>query len=229
MTVVVELRQVSREYEGTPGTVALRDCTLTVNDGDFLTVIGPSGSGKTTLLNIVGLLDSPTSGSYFLRGSDTSNVGEKARSRMRGAMVGFVFQSFQLLEQRSCLENVMLADLYTGAGERDSRAKAQSALKSVGLADRATSLPTELSGGQRQRVAIARALAGDPAILLCDEPTGNLDSHTAESILALFLALNQSGVTIMMITHDRDVAALGNRKITMLDGVLREPVQELLP
>jgi len=224
MTAVVELRGVSREYEDKRGTIALRNCTLTVNDGDFLTVVGPSGSGKTTLLNIVGLLDSPTSGSYALRGSDTSSMSEKIRSRTRGEMVGFVFQSFQLLEQRSCLENVMLADLYTGASERDSRSNALRALESVGLADRAGSLPTELSGGQRQRVAIARALAGDPAILLCDEPTGNLDSRTAESILALFLALNETGATIMLITHDRAVASLGNRRVEMLDGVLSEAV-----
>lgn len=222
MSRVLELDRVSRAYAGSQGAKALNECSLQVESGDFLTVVGPSGSGKSTLLNIVGLLDSPTSGAYRLLGEDTSAMGETGRSRMRGRTIGFVFQSFQLLEQRTCLDNVMLADLYRGAGTRESRFRAREALESVGLGNRATSLPTEMSGGQRQRVAIARALMGKPALLLCDEPTGNLDSRTAESILQLFADLNEQGSTIMLITHDPGIAARGNRTISLLDGVASE-------
>lgn len=222
MTAVVELDNVTRRYPGPPETTALDGCALRVDESDFLTVVGPSGSGKSTLLNIVGLLDSPTSGRYLLRGNDTSNMTEGERARLRGELIGFVFQSFQLLEQRTCLENVAMADLYTGATQAESNANALEMLDAVGLGTRAESLPTQLSGGQRQRVAIARALAGHPAILLCDEPTGNLDSHTADTVLELLSDLNRNGVTIMLITHDPDIATIGNRTIGILDGAVRE-------
>jgi putative ABC transport system ATP-binding protein len=226
MTAVVELWGVSRKYEGPPETVALRDCTLRVSEGDFVTVVGRSGSGKSTLLNIVGLLDAPTSGEYFLRGQNMTAVGESRRARERGQAIGFVFQSFQLLEHRTCVENVMLSDLYGGISQQDSRNAATAALHSVGLGDRLESRPTELSGGERQRVAIARALSGRPAILLCDEPTGNLDSRTAETILQLIHSLNREGATIMLVTHDPGIAQLGNRQIAILDGRVADVTEQ---
>ncbi len=221
MAVVIELDRVSKRY-GDTGAPALRECSLIVEDGDFVTVVGPSGSGKSTLLNIVGLLDKPTSGRYALRGQETSVLREDQRARTRGKLVGFVFQSFQLLQERTCLDNVMLADVYTGKGVNDSRAAAAAALSSVGLGSRLGDLPSELSGGERQRVAIARAIMGDPAILLCDEPTGNLDSRNAEAILDLVRELNRHGTTVMLVTHDAAVAKLGDRQISTFDGTVTE-------
>ena len=222
MTAVVELQGVSRLYPGPPAVHALTSCSLCIEEGDFVTVVGPSGSGKSTLLNILGLLDQPSSGRYLIRGEDVTALPEAQRARVRGSQLGFVFQSFHLLEQRSCLENVMLADLYSGAPERESRERALGALEAVGLGALVARMPTELSGGQQQRVAIARALASDPAVLLCDEPTGNLDSGTAATILALFDELNAAGRTVVMITHDADVARHGNRTLHMLDGNVTE-------
>lgn len=222
MRPLVELRDISRRYPGPPEVQALHECSLTIDEGDFVVVVGPSGSGKSTLLNVLGLLDAPTSGIHLLRGAEMTSLDEKRRAAERGANIGFVFQSFHLLDQRTCVENVMLADLYTGVRERDSRAAAVRVLEAVGLADRLESLPGRLSGGQQQRVAIARAIAGDPALLLCDEPTGNLDSATARSILDLFESLNDAGRTIVVITHDPAVAARGRRTIRMLDGELHE-------
>ncbi|MBW9111297.1 ABC transporter ATP-binding protein [Microbacterium ureisolvens] len=222
MTAVVELQDVSRLYPGPPAVHALTSCSLRIEEGDFVTVVGPSGSGKSTLLNILGLLDQPSSGRYLIRGEDVTALPEAQRARVRGDQLGFVFQSFHLLEQRSCLENVMLADLYSGVPERESRERALTALQAVGLGALVARMPTELSGGQQQRVAIARALASDPAVLLCDEPTGNLDSGTAATILALFDELNAAGRTVVMITHDADVARHGNRTLHMLDGNVTE-------
>lgn len=222
MTVVVELRDVSRVYEGPPEVHALATSSVSIEEGDFVTIVGPSGSGKSTLLNILGLLDKPTAGTYSLRGVDVTQLTENERARVRGAEIGFVFQSFHLLEQRSCVENVMLSDLYNGTTERESRGRAHEALHAVGLGAFDRRLPTELSGGQQQRVAIARALAADPAVLLCDEPTGNLDSATASAVLSLFDDLNDAGRTVVLITHDADVARHGNRTLHMLDGVLSE-------
>jgi putative ABC transport system ATP-binding protein len=222
MTAVIELCDVSRIYAGPPEVHALARSSVTIGEGDFVTIVGPSGSGKSTLLNILGLLDKPTEGTYSLRGRDVTLLAEKDRARVRGTEIGFVFQSFQLLEQRTCVENVMLSDLYTGATERESRNRAHDALDAVGLGAFALRLPTELSGGQQQRVAVARALASDPAVLLCDEPTGNLDSVTATAILALFDELNATGRTVVLITHDADVARHGNRTLHMLDGMLSE-------
>lgn len=219
---VVDLDRIVRIHRGPPPVTVLRECRLVVEEGDFVTVVGPSGSGKSTLLNIIGLLDRPTSGRYRLRGQDVSLLTEKERAMVRGRQIGFVFQSFQLMERRTCLENVMVADLYTGASARESRRIAGDALDAVGMGDRAASLPVELSGGERQRVAIARALMGSPSVLLCDEPTGNLDSRNSSAILDLFLALNSEGSTIVLITHDTDVARRGNRRVSMLDGVLSE-------
>lgn len=222
MSALVELKSVSLRYPGPPEVWALQECFLEVHDGDFITVVGPSGSGKSTLLNVLGLLDEPTSGAYFLRGQELSSLNENQRAMARGANIGFVFQSFHLIEQRTCVENVMLADLYTGTSERDSRARAVQALESVGLGERTSSYPSQLSGGQQQRVAIARAIATHPTLLLCDEPTGNLDSATAENILHLFERLNAEGRTIVLITHDPVIAEHGNRTLRMLDGVVQE-------
>ncbi|KQZ23916.1 ABC transporter ATP-binding protein [Microbacterium sp. Root553] len=222
MTAVVELREVSRVYAGPPEVHALATSSVTIDEGDFVTIVGPSGSGKSTLLNILGLLDKPTAGTYTLRGQDVTLLSENDRARVRGTDIGFVFQSFHLLEQRTCLENVMLSDLYNGTSERESRSRALEALEAVGLGSFERRLPTELSGGQQQRVAIARALAANPAVLLCDEPTGNLDSVTANAILALFDELNDAGRTVVLITHDAEVARHGNRTLHMLDGTLGE-------
>lgn len=222
MTAVIELREASRIYAGPPAVSALAAASFVIRAGDFVTIVGPSGSGKSTLLNILGLLDKPTGGQYVISGRDVSVLSEVERARVRGAEIGFVFQSFHLLEQRTCLENVMLADLYSGVGETESRRRAQEALDAVGLGAFYARLPTELSGGQQQRVAIARALSSDPSVLLCDEPTGNLDSATAQSVLSLFDDLNATGRTVVMITHDSEVARHGNRTFHMLDGVVSE-------
>lgn len=222
MTAVVELREVTRVYAGPPEVHALATSSVTIDEGDFVTIVGPSGSGKSTLLNILGLLDKPTAGTYTLRGQDVTLLTENDRARVRGTDIGFVFQSFHLLEQRTCLENVMLSDLYNGTSERESRSRALEALEAVGLGSFERRLPTELSGGQQQRVAIARALAANPAVLLCDEPTGNLDSVTATAILGLFDELNDAGRTVVLITHDAEVARHGNRTLHMLDGTLGE-------
>ncbi|MEV4736058.1 MULTISPECIES: ABC transporter ATP-binding protein [unclassified Microbacterium] len=222
MTAVVELRDVSRVYPGPPEVHALAASSVSIEEGDFVTIVGPSGSGKSTLLNILGLLDKPSAGTYSLRGHDVTQLTENERARVRGEEIGFVFQSFHLLEQRTCLENVMLSDLYSGTTERESRARAHEALQAVGLGAFDRRLPTELSGGQQQRVAIARALASDPAVLLCDEPTGNLDSTTASAVLSLFDDLNAAGRTVVLITHDAQVARHGNRTLRMLDGTLSE-------
>ncbi|QAY60418.1 ABC transporter ATP-binding protein [Microbacterium protaetiae] len=226
MRPVVELSRISRLYAGPPEIMALHECTLTVYEGDYVTVVGPSGSGKSTLLNLIGLLDTPTSGNLRLKGEDVIAYSEDQRARARGSHIGFVFQSFQLLEQRTCVENVMLSDLYTGNTAKESRRLATAALESVGLGGRENNMPSELSGGQQQRVAIARALAGDPSILLCDEPTGNLDSSTAEKIMGLFDRLNAAGRTILLITHDHAAARRGNRTVAILDGALTERMPE---
>ena len=222
MSELIRLEGVSRRYEAAVPLWALRECSLSLTEGDFAVISGPSGSGKSTLLNLLGLMDTPTAGRYYFRGEEVSALSERRRAALRGAEIGFVFQSFQLLEQRSCLENVMLADLYTGAHSGPSRARAERALVAVGLSDRGESIPTELSGGQRQRVAIARALSATPSILLCDEPTGNLDRSTAQSVFELFDELNQDGVTVLVITHDPELLHMGNRSFTILDGTLRE-------
>lgn len=221
---VVEFRSVGLTYPGPPAVEALRPCDLTVEQGEYITVVGPSGAGKSTFLNIVGLLDTPTGGRYLLDGIDTAALTEGQRSSVRGSRVGFVFQSFHLLPHRSARENVEVAMLYQRTPRRQRRVRAEEALGRVGLSHRADSLPTRLSGGERQRVAIARALASRPALLLCDEPTGNLDSDTAASVLDLIGALHRDGMTILMITHDPQVAARAERTITIRDGlVVQEP------
>jgi putative ABC transport system ATP-binding protein len=185
-------------------------------------IVGPSGSGKSTLLNVLGLLDRHTAGTYRLEGVDVEQLGDLSRAGLRGRRIGFIFQSFHLLPHRTVLENVMLAELYVGASRRGRRDRAMAALERVGLTERAEFLPTRLSGGQQQRAAIARALMGEPSLLLCDEPTGNLDSQNAESVLDLFDQLSQESLTLAVITHDDHVASRAHRRVRIIDGVLRE-------
>lgn len=207
-------------YPGPPPVAALRPCDLVVRRGEFVTVVGPSGSGKSTFLNIVGLLDTPTSGTYILDGIDTSALKDAERTALRGRRIGFVFQSFHLLPHRSAKENVELALVHSGTPRRARRIAALDALDRVGLAHRTSSLPTRLSGGERQRVAVARALVSRPALLLCDEPTGNLDSENARSVLALLGELHSEGMTVLVITHDPEVARRGGRTVSIRDGIL---------
>ncbi|MEV0639417.1 ABC transporter ATP-binding protein [Streptomyces sp. NPDC050619] len=219
---VLDLRGVRKTYPGSPPVTALHPTDLRVKTGDFLAVVGPSGSGKSTLLNLLGLLDRPTDGSYRLSGTDVASLTERDRAALRGRRVGFVFQAFHLLPHRTVLENVALAQLYvTGRGE-PRRANSARALRRVGLGHRLDALPSRLSGGERQRVAIARAVVNTPDILLCDEPTGNLDSATAAAVMDLLAELNRAGVTIVVITHDPAVAQRAPRRVTILDGRLSE-------
>ncbi|MFE1839754.1 ABC transporter ATP-binding protein [Streptomyces sviceus] len=221
---VLDLQGVCKAYPGPPPVTALHPTHLRVESGDFLAVVGPSGSGKSTLLNLMGLLDRPTHGTYRLSGTDVATLTERDRAALRGRRVGFVFQAFHLLPHRTALENVALARLYVTARGEHRQADAARALRRVGLGHRLDALPSRLSGGERQRVAIARAVVNTPDILLCDEPTGNLDSVTAGAVMDLLAELNQAGVTIAVITHDPAVAQRARRQVTMLDGRLSEPV-----
>jgi len=221
-TPVVELRGISRTFDRDPPVHALRGVDLTIWPGEWLAIVGPSGSGKSTLLNVLGLLDRQTEGSYRLDGVDVNELDDLARAGLRGRRIGFIFQAFHLLPHRSVLENVMLAELYVGAPRRGRRERALEALERVGLGDRADFLPTRLSGGQRQRAAIARALMAEPSILLCDEPTGNLDSKSADNVLGILGQLARSGLTLIVITHDEHVAAQADRRVRMIDGQLIE-------
>jgi ABC-type lipoprotein export system ATPase subunit len=218
MEPVVSLRGISRRYGAEVPVVALRSIDLDVHPGESVAVVGASGSGKTTLLNIIGCLDRPSSGSYRLHGTDVARLGDRQRAALRSRHLGFVFQSFHLLSYRSVLENVMLAEVYSRRPRigRDDRARA--ALASVGLEGRGDFLPTRLSGGERQRVAIARALLNEPELLLCDEPTGNLDSATTNGILDLLGNLRSERRTIVVITHDPGVAAWADRQVRIADG-----------
>jgi putative ABC transport system ATP-binding protein len=222
---LIELRAVTRQFAGPPVVEALREVNLYVASGDYLAVTGPSGSGKSTLLNVIGLLDRPSTGQYLFDGVDLTDLGEDARTALRGHRIGFVFQDFHLLPYRTALENVALAQLYLTVGRRQRLRTAHEMLHRVGLGSRAAALPTTLSGGERQRVAIARALASAPTLLLCDEPTGNLDSDSAGQVLALLDGLSVEGVTILVITHDRDTANRARREIRIRDGRLTEIVR----
>lgn len=217
---VIEFRGVGLTYPGPPPVEAFRPCDLTVHRGEFVTVVGPSGSGKSTFLNIAGLLDSPTTGTYLLDGIDTGALRDAERTALRGRRIGFVFQSFHLLPHRSALENVSLAMVYNGIPRRERPARAREALHRVGLGHRVDAVPTRLSGGERQRVAVARALVTRPALLLCDEPTGNLDTANADAVLTMLEELHADGMTILVITHDPAVAARGRRSVTIRDGLL---------
>jgi putative ABC transport system ATP-binding protein len=216
---VVELREIGRTFAaGDVSVPALTGATLTVNRGDYLAVVGPSGSGKSTMLNLIGLLDRPTEGSYHFEGIDTSELDEGQRAGLRSRRIGFVFQSFHLLAHRSVIENVMLSTIYNGMPRADRVPAAETALIRVGLSRRMDFMPTRLSGGERQRVAIARALVTRPALLLADEPTGNLDSATGGAVLDLFDELRADGLTLMVVTHDDQVSAHADQAIHLRDG-----------
>lgn len=219
---VVELEAVSRTFPGFPPVEAVRSTDLTVTEGDYVSVVGPSGSGKSTLLHLLGCLDRPTDGTYKLRGVDVGALPDRKRTALRGREIGFVFQSFHLLPHRTVLDNVITGMLYNRTPRRDRTAQATDALERVGLGHRIGFTPTKLSGGERQRVAIARAVAAGPSLLLCDEPTGNLDTATTESLLDLFDELRADGLTLIVITHNEAVSLRADRRIEIIDGVLTE-------
>lgn len=219
---VIELEGVRRTFPGPTEVEVLTGVDLTVRRGEYVSVAGPSGSGKSTLLNILGLLDRPSDGVYKLAGFETKTLSDLERTGLRGAEIGFIFQSFNLLPHRNLVENVELAQLYNRAPRADRKRKATSALERVGLGHRLEFLPVTLSGGERQRVAIARAIAAEPAVLLADEPTGNLDQTTSGQILELFDTLNADGFTVVVITHDPLVSARASRRIRLVDGTVVE-------
>jgi ABC-type lipoprotein export system ATPase subunit len=217
-TAMVRLEGIGRRYGAVAPVQALDAIDLSVRAGEWVAIVGASGSGKTTLLNIVGCLDRQSSGSYRLNGIDIAALSDRQRAGLRGRHIGFVFQAFHLLAHRSVLENVMLAEIYGRRPRTGREERARAALTAVGLDHRTDFLPTQLSGGERQRVAIARALVNGPHLLLCDEPTGNLDSVTSAAVLELLGRFHDEGLTIIMITHDSGVAARAERQVRIADG-----------
>jgi putative ABC transport system ATP-binding protein len=230
MSALIQLDHIHKVYDtGAVSVHAVRDVSLNINKGEFVAVMGSSGSGKSTLMNILGCLDRPTEGHYLLGDVDVSKLGRNELAEIRNEKIGFVFQGFNLLSRTSALENVELPMLYgRRTGGRSERDRAQQALEKVGLGQRADHHPNQLSGGQQQRVAIARALANEPSLLLADEPTGNLDTQTSVEIMGLFQSLNEQGITIVMVTHEIDIAHYTRRNIVMRDGrvVSDQPVEK---
>jgi putative ABC transport system ATP-binding protein len=221
MTKIIETSHISKRYVmGDEIIDALKDVTISVNKGEYVAFMGPSGSGKSTLMNIVGCLDTPSTGSYILNGQDVSTMSENELAAVRNKEIGFVFQTFNLLPRQSALENVALPLIYAGYSKSERTRIAMETLKGVGLDNRALHKPNELSGGQRQRVAVARALVNDPSILLADEPTGNLDTKTSYEIMDLFDQLHKKGNTIVMVTHEDDIAQYAHRIIRLRDGIV---------
>jgi len=221
-TPIVAFEQLCKSYWlGTMELKVLRDINLTIKSGEYVTIMGPSGSGKSTLLNLLGCLDQPTSGSYNLAGQDVSALDDDQLSLIRGSRIGFIFQSYNLIQQLNVVENIEVPMYYQGFSEHDSAKRARELATMVGLGDRFNHRPSELSGGQQQRVAIARALANDPLIILADEPTGNLDSESCYEILTILNRLHQQGKTLIAVTHDEDIAAQTERTIELFDGQIK--------
>lgn len=216
---VIKIRDIAKHYQvGTQLVKAIRTISLDINKNEYVALMGPSGSGKSTLMNILGCLDTPTHGEYFLAGDDVSKLDDNALADIRNRQIGFVFQTFNLLPRSSALENVMLPLIYAGFSKSERIKKATETLNSVQLGDRMDHKPNELSGGQRQRVAVARALVNNPAIILADEPTGNLDSKTSIEIMALFEEIHNLGNTVIVVTHEEDIAQHAHRIIRLMDG-----------
>jgi putative ABC transport system ATP-binding protein len=227
---IIATEAVAKDYVLGPHVVhALRGVSVAIEPGEFVAVMGPSGSGKSTFMNLLGCLDTPTAGRYFLDGRDVAGLGRDELARMRNAKIGFVFQQFNLLPRTSALENVELPLLYSELPVRDRRRRARERLAAVGLADREHHHPSQLSGGQQQRVAIARSLVNDPAVILADEPTGNLDTRTSVEILALLQKLNREGLTIVLVTHEPDIAAYASRVLVFRDGRLMSDERRQAP
>ena len=220
---VIKTQKLVKDYVLGAETVhAVRSVDLTIEPGEFVAIMGPSGSGKSTFMNMIGCLDTPTSGNYWLNGTDVSELNDDELAHIRNRDIGFVFQTFNLLPRATVLHNVELPLIYAGLGSKERRRRAEEKLEMVGLGDRMSHKPPEISGGQRQRVAVARALVNDPALLLADEPTGNLDSVTSEEVMGILVDLNRSGQTIVLVTHEHDIAEFANRQVHLRDGEIEK-------
>ena len=223
---VIELRNIEKDYQiGDMIVPAVKQVSLTIRKNEYVAIMGPSGSGKSTLMNVIGCLDTPTSGGYILNGQDVSQMGDNELAEIRNKEIGFVFQTFNLLPRYNALENVMLPLIYAGVPKEERLARATRAIANVGLTERSNHKPNELSGGQRQRVAVARALVGNPSLILADEPTGNLDSKTSVEVMMLFKQIHEKGNTIVLVTHEEDIARYAHRIIRLMDGEIEYDIQ----
>jgi len=225
MDNIIQIKEIVKNYfVGTQIVRALRSVTININKNEYVAIMGPSGSGKSTLMNIIGCLDTPTSGKYILNSKDVSKLVDNQLAEIRNSEIGFIFQTFNLLPRYTTLENVMLPLIYAGMPKQERKSRASEVLESVGLGDRVTHRPNELSGGQKQRVAVARALVNHPSIILADEPTGNLDSKTSVDIMGLFDEIHKRGNTVIIVTHEEDIAKHANRIIRLIDGHIESDI-----